>query len=154
MALRSHKKEFAIEQYINRLARMSTRWLDPRLAELGLAGAQLPVFGALKVHGSLTQKELASLLHVEQPSMAQLLARMDRDGLISRKPDARDGRSSQVSLTRKALRLGNAAYAALHAGKTVLQKDIDEDDLRTVERVLAKMLENMEEALRTDMPSS
>jgi len=66
---------------------MNVRWLEPRRVELGLAAAQLPVFGAVKAHGPLSQKDLAVLLRVEQPSMAQLLSRMERAGLIERKAD-------------------------------------------------------------------
>src|SRR5271170_7449896 len=106
-------KEFLIGQYINRLARVNTRWLEPRLAELGLAAAQLPVFGRIKAHGPLSQKDLAVLLRVEQPSMAQLLSRMERAGLIERKADPNDGRSSRIHLTNRAVRLSDPAQRVL-----------------------------------------
>src|SRR6187402_722112 len=89
---------------INRIARLGNRWTEPRLQKLGLAVAQLPVFGALRILGPLSQKELARITHVEQPTMAQLLARMERDQLVQRTPDPNDGRSSLVSLTPLALR--------------------------------------------------
>lgn len=36
---------------------------------------------------------------MEQPSMAQLLARMDRDGLVRRTPNPHDARSQTIALT-------------------------------------------------------
>ncbi|MFI5519869.1 MarR family winged helix-turn-helix transcriptional regulator [Streptomyces platensis] len=59
---------------------------DRRLRPLGLTFAQMPVLAALSKADALSQKELAGLARIEQPSMAQLLARMDRDGLIRRTP--------------------------------------------------------------------
>jgi DNA-binding MarR family transcriptional regulator len=52
----------------------------------------------------MTQKDLAHLAQIEQPTMAQLLARMERDGLIRRSPNPQDSRSSLISLTPQASR--------------------------------------------------
>lgn len=51
---------------------------------LGLAIARVPVLYALKDGAHSTQTELAKMAHIEQPTMAQLLGRMERDGLIGR----------------------------------------------------------------------
>ena len=101
---------------IQRCARLSTRWADVRFAKLGLATAQIPVLYALKDGGSLTQKDLAGLANIEQPTMAQLLARMERDGLIRRTADASDKRSSLISLTPLALREARRGAECFAAG--------------------------------------
>nr|WP_275410201.1 MarR family transcriptional regulator [Streptomyces sp. SID14478] len=54
---------------------------------------------ALAQGGAMSQKELARLARIEQPSMAQLLARMERDGLVERAPAPDDRRGSLISLT-------------------------------------------------------
>ena len=64
--------------------------------------AYLPVAIALEENGSLLQKQLAERAHVEQPTMAALLVRMERDGLISREALPDDKRSSRISLSAKA----------------------------------------------------
>ena len=69
---------------INRIARVSSRWADERFQTLGFAVAQMPVLIALSNGNAMTQKELAERAEIEQPTMAQLLARMERDGLIRR----------------------------------------------------------------------
>lgn len=145
------RKEFLIGQYINRISRMNNRWIEPRLAELGLAAAQLPVFGAIKTLGPLSQKDLAAILYVEQSSMAQLLARMERDGLIERLTDPKDRRSSHVHLTKRALQLSAAAQRVMDGGRKLLKKQMTGRELATLEQLLGKMLVNMEEALRADV---
>ena|SRR2546423_7746358 len=74
-----------------------------------VAAGYLPVFFAL----AATQTALASLAAIEQPTMAATLTRMERDGLIHRRPDPPDGRSSLISLTPVALKEVNAVEAAV-----------------------------------------
>jgi MarR family transcriptional regulator, transcriptional regulator for hemolysin len=100
---------------INRIAKMLLRLDDERLKPFGVTSSQLPVLAALKNGERLTQKELAQLAGVEQPSMAQLLARMERDNLVRREPSPDDGRSSLVLLTDHAL-------AQLEPGRDALRR--------------------------------
>ena len=62
---------------------------------------------------------LWKLTKSEQPSMAQMLVRMERDGLIQRTPDATDGRSSRIALTGVAQTRLPDACAALFEGNRV-----------------------------------
>ncbi len=87
----------------NWAARLLARTMDERLRPLGLSSGQLPVFFALAGGDELTQRDLARLAGIEQPTMAATLARMDRDGLVSRRPDPRDGRSALIRLTQEAM---------------------------------------------------
>jgi len=90
------------------------RLADPQLRQLGFAMGQLPVLMALKDGRPHSQAELARLAQVEQPSMAQLLARMERDGLVERVPDPDDGRSRLVLLTP-------ACRERMHESRAVMQ---------------------------------
>ena len=90
---------------IHQASRLLARVNEQRLRRVGIGVAHLPVIVALKDGSALSQKELTRLAGIEQPSMAQMLARMERDGLIQRSTDPRDRRSSLVSLTRRTLEL-------------------------------------------------
>lgn len=87
---------------IGQAYRTFARLVDVPLGALGFSMGQLPVLVALKESGALSQAALARLAQVEQPSMAQLLNRMERDGLVQRAPDPHDKRSHLVSLTADA----------------------------------------------------
>ena len=97
----------------NWAARLFARAIDQRLKLIGVSSGQLPVFFALAGGKALTQKELARLAAIEQPTMASTLARMERDGLIERTPDPNDGRSSLVSLSAKAKRKADLVMQAI-----------------------------------------
>lgn len=129
---------------INRLSKLSLRWADERFQRLGLAAAQMPVLYALKDGASSTQTELARMAHIEQPTMAQLLVRMERDGLIRRAANPDDKRSSLVSLTPRALKQLPAAREVLREGNKLALEGFTEREVETLIRLLQRVLKNVE----------
>jgi MarR family transcriptional regulator for hemolysin len=88
--------------WINQASRLLIRTFEQRLRPLNFGMAYLPVAIALEEKGDMQQKQLAEYASVEQPTMAALLARMERDGWIVRNPHPLDKRSSYISLTAQA----------------------------------------------------
>src|ERR1700712_2238154 len=86
--------------WINHASRLIMREFERRLRPFDLGFAYFPVLKALEDQGALLQKDLAEAAHVEQPSMAALLSRMERDGIIARAQHPEDKRASLISLTR------------------------------------------------------
>lgn len=128
---------------IGRIARLLARRDDERLREVGLSTAQLPVLVALKNGETHTQKELATLAGVEQPSMAQLLARMERDGLIRRQPDPEDRRSSLISLTTGALDRLRPGRSVLWHGNAEALEGFTADEVQTLTGMLQRIHANV-----------
>ncbi len=91
----------------------------------------------------LTQAELCRRINVEQPTMANTLERMERDGLIKRKADTVDKRRALVHLTARAREMRDAVMenARAVAGRAVQRlSPADQDDMF---RLLARMVENL-----------
>ena len=130
--------------YISRIARGFARVGDARLREVGFATAQLPVLTALKDGAKRSQSELARWAKVEQPTMAQLLSRMERDGVILREPDPNDGRSSLVSLTEAARTRLPAARAILEHGNRAAMRELSDEEVDTLVGLLRRVLVNVE----------
>ncbi|MBS1001168.1 MarR family transcriptional regulator [Acetobacter persici] len=130
--------------YFSRIARGLTRIGDVRLRHLGFATAQLPVLTALKDGAALSQKELAKWAKVEQPTMAQMLSRMERDGLVHRVPDPEDKRSSLISLTDAALEKLPAGRAILRQGNSEMTKGLTKEEIETLVSLLRRVLENVD----------
>jgi MarR family transcriptional regulator for hemolysin len=117
--------------WINLASRSLLRLQDARLHPLGFGMSQMPVLHALKDGASRSQKDLAHFTRVEQPTMAEMLARMERAGVIQREPNPKDGRGRLISLTRRSrLRLPKArteltqAESAAMAGFTVAEREM------------------------------
>jgi MarR family transcriptional regulator for hemolysin len=87
--------------WINYASRLVQGRFEKCLRPLGFGLAYVGVATEIDKSGPLLQRDLAKRYGVEQPTMAALLARMRRDGLVSRKPHPEDKRASFVSLTAK-----------------------------------------------------
>lgn len=125
-------------------ARMLARRADARLRALGVSLSQFPVFSALKDGSRLSQKELARLANVEQPSMAQLLARMERDGLIQRETDAADRRSSLVALTESAKDRIASVRAVLAQGNREAVQGFDDGEVAQLNVLLHRLIAHLD----------
>jgi len=131
---------------ISLAARGFARLSEARLKPLGFGVGHLPVLVALQDGQAGSQRDLARFARIEQPSMAQMLARMERDGLICRMPDPADGRSSQISLTETArTRLPDACAALFQGNRDALNGFTDEEATQLV-ALLTRLIANLDRA--------
>ncbi|KAB0677093.1 MarR family winged helix-turn-helix transcriptional regulator [Aureimonas leprariae] len=128
---------------ITMAARGFVRLSEARLKPLGFGVGYLPALVALRDGLAGSQRDLARIVRIEQPSMAQMMARMERDGLIRRTPDPADGRSSRVALTDAALaRLPDACAALFQGNRDALDGFSDEEAaqfLALLDRLIANL---------------
>lgn len=97
---------------VNHLARIFAAALQARIKPMGLSTGVFPVMLHLWQQDGLTQRDLVHRVDVEQATMANTLARMERDGLIIRRPDPQDGRVRRIWLTEQGRALRADATAA------------------------------------------
>lgn len=129
---------------ISLAARGFARLSESRLKPLGFGVGHLPVLVALQDGRASTQRDLARFAKVEQPPMAQMLARMERDGLIRRTPDPADGRSSRIMLTGAAeARLPDAVAVLLQGNREALRGFTDEQTVLLV-ALLTRLVANLD----------
>ncbi|KAA3514845.1 MarR family transcriptional regulator [Agrobacterium vitis] len=125
---------------VSQLAKEFARALQVRAEGLGFSAGQFPILLELWEEQGLTQKQLLERVAVEQATMANTLSRMERDGLIERKPHPSDRRAQLVFLTAKGEGLRDQAIsAAFEADEALFQ------GFRRFEREL--MLEFIRQAL-------
>lgn len=128
---------------IGLLSRLFDRRLQEVLKAQGVAPGQFAPLVMLFEQDGLTQAELCRRINVEQPTMANTLERMERDGLIKRKADTEDKRRALVHLTPRAKDMRDAVMenARAVAGRAVARlSPADQDDMF---RLLARMVENL-----------
>lgn len=106
---------------VNHLARIFAAALQARIKPMGLSTGVFPVMLHLWQKDGLTQRDLVELVGVEQATMANTLSRMERDGLITRRADAEDGRVRRIWLTEQGRGLhADATEAAVQENENVL----------------------------------
>ena len=85
------------------VARSWRQKLDQRLKPLGLSQAKWRTLLHLsRAETPPTQSEIASRLGIEEPTLVNLLHRLEREGWIARKTSADDRRCNTVHLGRRA----------------------------------------------------
>jgi MarR family transcriptional regulator, transcriptional regulator for hemolysin len=127
--------------------RLLRRLADRRLKAIGLSSAHLPVINALIDNPARSQKALAEIAAIEQPTMAAMLARMERDRLIERRPDPDDKRSALYSLTPATRRkIGAIRHAVEEVNREALS-GLPEAQRPQFRRQLETMIRAMEKLL-------
>jgi MarR family transcriptional regulator for hemolysin len=130
--------------WINLASRTIVRILDARLRPHGFAMSYLPVLRALAEGESLSQKDLARLARVEQPTMAEMLARMERDGLVQREQNPDDKRGSLTSLTRSARARFPKARETLREGEREALAGFSDEDKKLLLEFLQRVVKNLD----------
>ena len=135
---------------ISLAARGFARLSEARLKPLGFGVGHLPVLVALQNGQASTQRDLARFARIEQPPMAQMLARMERDGLIQRTPDPADGRSSRITLTPAAeARLPDAIAVLLRGNEEVL-RGFTEEEAGLLADMLTRLIANLDQVVSVE----
>jgi DNA-binding MarR family transcriptional regulator len=130
--------------WINRASRLLVREGDARLRPFGLAMSYLPVLRALADGEPHSQKELAYIAGVEQPSMAETLARMERDEMIQREPNPNDRRAALISLTRRSRARFPKAVASLVDGEHKAMSALSDSERVLLRELLRRVVNSLE----------
>ena len=68
-------------------------------AKSGLSAPRLSALSVIVFGGPLTLGELATAEQVRPPTMTRLVSALQEDGLVTREPDANDGRLTRIRAT-------------------------------------------------------
>ena len=134
------------EQFPFTIARVTRRWrkmMDERLKDLGVTQARWSTMFYLQAGGEgMTQRELASLMAIENPTLVRLLDSLEGQNLIERRPCPNDRRARRLHLTN-----GGRAFMDEMSGRADRLRDemlegVSEKDIEVTLRVFDKILEN------------
>lgn len=135
--------EKAVSYWVNNASRGILKHFEHKLRPYGFGMAYLPVALALEELGTLTQKELAHRIQVEQPTMAALLKRMERDQIIVRQKSSEDKRISHIYLTDKGKARLPEVKACLDREAQVLVRGFSQQEQQTLLQLLKKLTQNL-----------
>lgn len=128
----------------NHMARLFASALQKQIEPLGIAPAQFMVLLELWDEDGQTQATLIDRLAVEQATMANTLNRMERDGLIERRPSETDKRSKIILLSEKAKNLRqDAVSGAADVNAKALAK-LDGEERQELARLMRKVIDALQ----------
>ena len=133
----------------NHMARLFAIGLQQRIKPLGLAPAQFMTLLELWEKDSQTQRDLCRSLDVEQATMANTLMRMERDGLIDRRPMPDDARSQTIHLTAKARALQEPATTAARSVNAYAQDGLSDEERALFLHLMSRVIASLHRMLET-----
>ncbi len=136
------------DQFPFAVARVTRRWrklLDERLKDLGVTQARWTTMVYLQQGGEgLTQRELARLMAIENPTLVRLLYSLEQQGLIARRPCPNDRRARRLHLTKDGTEFMNVLTERAARLREEMLEGISDRDIEGAVKVFHRILENAE----------
>jgi DNA-binding MarR family transcriptional regulator len=126
-----------------RTHRAMRRWLMARLEPLDITYEQFKVLNALCEDDNVPQVTLADRLNTDKTSLARMLRRMERAGLIFRTADDADARVNRVCLTARGRELQTKVVPHRDEGLTQATDGLNEEEVQELNRMLDIVYHNM-----------
>jgi MarR family transcriptional regulator for hemolysin len=141
-----------------RVARISRRLrqaVDAELRTFGLTEATWrPLAYVGRLGGGVRQKELATALSIEGPTLVRLLDNLERRGLIERREDETDRRARGIYLTRAGRELAVRVAKVGTEVQTRALARVLPADLETCQRVLDQIERELDSRLDVATPAA
>ena len=132
---------------MNHIARQFAILLGEGLKPLGISPAQFPILLELWQKDGLSQQELVERADLKQATIANTLARMERDGLITREPNPDDARSRLIMLTEQARALQQQSTEIAKAINQTALSDLSADEQKLFLEMAAKIVARQQEMI-------
>ena len=132
----NYKPEYESINFLLRMICQAQRsQMSDALAEIGLYAGQEMFLWHLWRQDGLTQSQMVERMCVQPPTVSKMLDRMEKTGLVERRPDAENSRLSRVHLTER----GQRSQRAVRDIWTNLEQRITEG-LTVEERIVLRRL--------------
>lgn len=136
-------KAFVIEEslgyLVNRAARLMAQQLADELRPAGVGIGQWAVLLFLWSRDGMSQAELSRVVAIEPPTMVRTIDRMERDGLVKRRPDPTDGRITRIHLTQRGRALRDQLVPKAMAVNLRMGERLTPPEVKTLRRLLTKL---------------
>jgi MarR family transcriptional regulator for hemolysin len=140
---------------VARVARRLRQAVDAELRAFGLTEATWrPLVYVRRLGDGVRQKELATALSIEGPSLVRLLDNLERRGLIERREHESDRRVRGIHLTRSGRELAVRAAKVGGEIQARLLANVPPAELAACQRVLASIERELEERLEIAAPAA
>lgn len=144
LSMTKYDFENSVGFIVNNTAKSFQRSLDIELRRnAGVTLSQWRVVGALVLQPGLTQKEIADKMGIEGATLVPVIDKMEKDGLLKRKPDLIDRRANRIYLTSKADSLWESMTECALKIRRSSTKNISDDDIKITLDTLRKISKNL-----------
>lgn len=136
-----------VYKYISQLANMQRRLIDRLAKDKSYSGTEGKLIHFLFENSDKTvfQKNIESVFGLRASTATQVLASLERSGLIKRVPGKADGRYKEIVLTEKAEEYRRSVYLDMETLDRRITEGIEPGEIELWRGITQKMINNMKE---------
>ncbi|MFD9705681.1 MarR family winged helix-turn-helix transcriptional regulator [Lentzea sp. NPDC059081] len=131
---------------LTQLAVHAHRLASEGFAEAGARGYHYRVLAALDEFGLMSQAEIGRRCNMDRSDVVAAVSELEREGFVDRAQDPRDRRRNTVTLTEQGRTQLRRLDRALDQAQDHLLGPLDEQDRRTLTRLLGVLLTHHQRA--------
>ncbi|MEC0227272.1 MarR family winged helix-turn-helix transcriptional regulator [Paenibacillus alba] len=128
---------------MSHLLKMHRRTIDQLINEYDVYPGQPPLLLSLFVEDGLRQNELAARIHNKPATITVMIDRMEKTGLLERRPDPHDQRVTRVYLTDKGREVTIHVKEAIRTTDELTFANFLPEELMLFRRLLLQMQDNL-----------
>lgn len=125
------------------IGRLQRTQMNEALAAIGIYAGQEMFLWRLWREDGLTQSQLVERLCVQPPTVSKMLDRMEKAGLVTRRPDPDDSRASRVYLTEQGRKSQQAVSEVWKHIEQRLTEGLSLEERLLLRRLLLQVHENL-----------
>jgi DNA-binding MarR family transcriptional regulator len=125
-----------------RAALHAHRLVSESFAAAGVRKHHFTVLVALDEQGPTSQAALGRRLSIDRSDLHAVVGDLERDGLVTREPDAQDRRRNVVQLTPRGRRTLKRLDARVDAAQDALLEPLSAAERRELQRLLTRLAEH------------
>ena len=135
--------EESVGCWVTMTAHELRRALDTELSKEKITFRQWEVLAWIALEGEPSQVELAERIGIEAPTLAGILARMERDGWLERFACPSDRRKKRIRTTLKAETVWNRMVECCHRVRERATRGFSPEELETFKQSCNRIRENL-----------
>ncbi len=127
---------------LNMAQRLLLKYVDSEFSRrLGVPSVQVAALFYLMKHDGCLSKALSGVLMQNKSATTTLVERMEKNGLVEKKPSETDGRASNICLTDRGRSIAREAKPLVMEYNRSLTKHFSDADLEVIHRFLDTIIE-------------
>lgn len=111
--------------------------------EMEIHPKQVPIMIILDQEEGVSQKEISQKLNISAPTVAVSMKRLEKSGLIERRPDEKDQRKTRIYLTNQGKEIIEKSRACVSENEKLLFRGFSESEICLMKRFFDQMIGNL-----------
>jgi len=129
-------------------------YTESEFKDYGIGPGQIPFLASLQQKDGINQETLTAEFGFNKATTARAIAKLEKEGYVTRKKDEKDNRAYQIYLTKKGQETKPKLKGVSQRLTEILTAGLTEDETTSVIQLLEKMSQNILAENKKALPRS